>query len=135
MIKNSSKYTILIVEDEISLRQALRDKFVREGFVAFDAKDGEAGLAVAIRESPDLILLDMMMPKMDGMTMLNALRKINVWSRHVPVLLLTNFGSDDKIAMREITEDMHAEYLVKSNWPMAELVQKVKDTIAATDLT
>lgn len=129
MTSNLQKHRILIVEDEISLRQALRDKFVREGFEVFEARDGEVGLSQALREQPDLILLDMMMPKMDGKTMLNLLRLNNEWSKQVPVLLLTNLGSDDRRVMKDITEDPHAEYLVKSNWPMSELVEKVRDTI------
>ncbi len=130
MYGSAQKYSILIVEDEVSLRHALRDKFVREGFVVFDAKDGQVGLSVALKEKPDLILLDMMMPKMDGMTMLGSLRQSCEWGQSAPVLLLTNLGSDDKVAMKEITEDSCAQYLVKSNWPMSELVQKVRDTIA-----
>lgn len=123
------KHTILIVEDEVSLRHALRDKFVREGFIVLDAKDGELGLALALKEEPELILLDMMMPKMDGMAMLTALRAASSWGSQVSVLLLTNLGSDDKLAMKEITEDPHAQYLVKSNWPLGKLVEKVRETV------
>lgn len=122
--------TILIVEDEISLRNALRDKFTREGFLVFDAKDGEIGLAIAIREQPQLILLDIMMPKMDGMTMLHKLRSENEWGKSVPIILLTNLGADDKMIMKEIEEDTSAYYLVKSNWSMDQMVEKVKETIA-----
>jgi DNA-binding response OmpR family regulator len=125
----TGKNTILIVEDEISLRNALRDKFLREGFTVFDAKDGEAGLSIALREQPRIILLDMIMPKMDGMTMLSLLRPASEWSRHVPVLLLTNLGADDKRIMREILNDASAYYLVKSNWSMDQIVERVKETI------
>lgn len=123
------KHTILIVEDEVSLRLALRDKFMREGFIVLDAKDGELGLALALKEEPELILLDMMMPKMDGMAMLLKLRTTGSWGSMVPVLLLTNLGSDDKLTMKEITEDPHAQYLVKSNWPLGKLVEKVRETV------
>jgi len=129
MISELHKHTILIVEDEASLRHALRDKFTREGYIVLDAKDGELGLALAIKEEPELILLDMMMPKMDGMTMLTALRLTGSWGNTVPVLLLTNLGSDDKLAMKEITEDPRAQYLVKSNWPLGKLVEKVRETV------
>ena len=64
------KFSVLIVEDEVSLRNALRDKFIREGFSASDARDGEAGLEAALKALPDIILLDMVMPKMDGIAML-----------------------------------------------------------------
>lgn len=126
------RQTILIVEDEISLRNALRDKFTREGFIVFDAKDGEIGLSIALREQPHLILLDLMMPKMDGMTMLHKLRLENEWSKNVPVILLTNLGADDKNIMKEIEEDTSAYYLVKSNWSMDQMVEKVRETIALT---
>lgn len=131
MTADIPKQRILIVEDEISLRRALQEKFVREGFAVSDAKDGEAGLALALKERPDLILLDMMMPKMDGMTMLHRLRAENEWGTHVPVLLLTNLGSDDRAAMKEIFDDASAHYLVKSNWSIEQIIEKVRDMIAA----
>jgi len=122
--------SILIIEDEVSLRTALCEKFTREGFSVFDAKDGERGLAVAIAIEPQLILLDMMMPKMDGMTMLETLRAHNAWSKIVPVLLLTNVGADDKAIMAKISKDDGTHYLVKSNWSMNKIVEKVRETIA-----
>ena len=132
MTKEVTQQTILIIEDEVSLRNALRDKFMRGGFVVFDAKDGEVGLTIALHEQPQLILLDLMMPKMDGMTMLHKLRLENEWSKSVPVILLTNLGADDKMIMKEIEEDSSAYYLVKSNWSMDQMVEKVKETIALT---
>ncbi len=125
-----SKHSILIVEDEASLRTALCEKFVREGFTVLEAKDGEAGLTLALTKQPDLILLDMMMPKIDGMTMLHALRAKNEWGKHVPVLLLTNLGADDKTRMNEISNDAAAFYLVKSNWSITKIVQRVREAIA-----
>jgi len=127
MAAEIQKLRILIVEDEASLRRALQEKFIREGFAVFDAKDGEAGLAMALKERPDLILLDMMMPKMDGMTMLHALRRENEWGKHLPVLLLTNLGSDDRAAMKEILDDASAHYLVKSNWSIGQIIEKVRE--------
>ena len=125
------KTTILIVEDEASLRMALSDKFVREGFTVFEAKDGDAGLALAIQEQPDVILLDMMMPKVDGITMLHQLRLKNEWGKNVPVLLLTNISSDDKRMLREVQEDGSVYYLVKSDWPINKLVERVREAILA----
>ena len=125
------KTKVLIVEDEASLRNALHDKFAREGFTVFTAKDGEVGLSLALQEKPDAILLDMMMPKVDGITMLHQLRQKDEWSRHVPVILLTNVSSADKRMLKEMHEDGLAHYLVKSDWSINKLVEKVRETVAA----
>lgn len=130
MIKTSSPGKILIVEDESSLRGALTDKFTREGFIVFDAKDGEVGLEVAAKERPDIILLDMMMPKVDGITMLLRLRARDDWGKNVPILLLTNVSSDDRRIPKEMMETSSLYYLVKSDWPMFKLVEKVRRIIS-----
>lgn len=75
MVAQAKEHTILIVEDDVPELNALRDKFTHEGFSILEAKNGEEGLATALREHPDLILLDIIMPVMDGMTMLVNLRK------------------------------------------------------------
>ena len=128
-IKNS----ILIVEDEASLRGALVDKFTREDFTVYGAKDGEAGLAMALAHQPDVILLDMMMPKMDGISMLRQLRLKNEYGKRVPVLLLTNVSSDDKRMLKEVAEDGLVNYLVKSDWSISMLVKRVRAAIAQID--
>lgn len=66
---------ILIVEDEIPMLKALVDKFSRAGFETLEAKNGIEGLAVALKEHPDLVLLDLVMPKMDGVKMMEKLRE------------------------------------------------------------
>jgi DNA-binding response OmpR family regulator len=124
------KNSILIVEDEASLRGALVDKFTRENFTVFEAKDGEIGLSLALKEEPDIILLDMMMPKKDGITMLHELRGENEWGKHVPVLLLTNVSSDDKRMLKEVSDDGSVNYLVKSDWSISMLVKRLRDAIA-----
>lgn len=123
---------VLIIEDETSIRQALCDKFRREGFLVFEAKDGEVGLALALLERPNILILDKVMPKMDGVTMLKALRKTDKWSKSVPVILLTNFGSDDEKIMKEITDDMYTHYFVKSNLSLQDVVTHVKDMLQLT---
>ena len=130
MTTGLQKNSVLIVEDEVSLRGALRDKFAREGFQVHEAKDGEEGLVMALAERPQVILLDLMMPRMDGMSMLALLRSANTWGSHVPVFVLTNLGEDDKLTMKGILDDSFAYYLVKSNWAIDQVVQKVRDAIA-----
>ena len=124
-----NKKTILVVEDEISLLNALRDKLARENFAVLEAKNGEEGLEVALREHPDLILLDIVMPKMDGMTMLRKLRSENEWGKSVPVVILTNLTSADDQRNRDITELEPAYYLVKTDLKLDDVVAKVKERL------
>lgn len=116
--------TILIIEDEISLLDALRDKLTREGYVVAEAKDGEEGLAAALSRHPDLILLDILMPKMDGMAMLKELRK-NQWGKNVEVILLTNLSDVENIS--EALNNNVTDYLIKSDWDIDEVAKKVQE--------
>jgi len=116
------KKTILIVEDEISLCNALRDKFAGEGFSVLSAKDGEEGLKLALSERPDLILLDIIMPVMDGITMLAKLRE-DTWGNNAKVIILTNLSDNEKVA--EALARGSYDYLVKSNWKIEDVVAKV----------
>ena len=117
---------ILIVEDEVALLNALRDKFTREGFAVLEAKNGEEGLEIALREHPDLILLDIIMPVMDGMTMLAKLREDN-WGKDAKVIVLTNLSDTEKVsaAMTKGTFD----YLVKADWKLEDVVRKVRERL------
>ena len=124
-----NKKTILVVEDEISLLNALRDKLARENFAVLEAKNGEEGLEVALREHPDLILLDIVMPKMDGVTMLRKLRNENEWGKSVPVIILTNLTSADETRNRDITELEPSYYLVKTDWKIEDVVTKVRERL------
>lgn len=129
--KNNKKILIVeVVEDETSLRKALGDKLVREGFTMLEAQNGEEGLATALRERPDLILLDIVMPKMDGLTMMKKLRGENEWGKNVPIILLTNLSADSEEMNKAITDCGPAYFLVKSNWTMSELLEKIKERLA-----
>ena len=118
---------MLIVEDEIALRQAMEDKFTREGFSTFVAKDGEDGLNQALTERPDIILLDIIMPNMDGLTMLKILRNDQEWGKNVPVMILTNLNDIDNVS-RAVENGVY-EFLVKSDWRLDDLVDKVKEKL------
>ncbi len=121
-----NKKTILIVEDERPLREALHDKFTQDGFSTLEAKNGEEGLEVALREHPDLILLDIVMPKMDGMTMLKKLRE-DKWGKDAKVTILTNLSDVDKIS-EAIAHSSH-EYILKSDWKIEDIVAKVRELL------
>jgi len=117
---------ILIIEDEETVLRVLVTKFTHEGFKVFEAKDGEEGLAKALEEKPALILLDIIMPKMDGMTFLKRLRKDN-WGKNVPVIILTNLSDDRNIA--EAMEGGVYDFLVKSSWEAEDVVRRVKERL------
>jgi len=119
---------ILIVEDEQDILQALADKFIREGFDVLCAKDGEEGLEASLKERPDLILLDVLMPKMDGMTMMKKLRQIT-WGKSVPIILLTNLGLTDEKIVEGVVENEPSYYLIKSDWKIGDIVQKVREKL------
>jgi OmpR family response regulator RpaB len=127
-LKNN-KNKILIVEDDDSLRRVLCDKFTLEGGNILEAKDGEEGLEIALREHPDIILLDIVMPKMDGLTMMKKLRETNDWGKVVPIIMLTNLGADDEKINWAIAQNEPAYYLVKSNYSISDLVDKVKERL------
>lgn len=117
---------ILIIEDEMVLAKALVNKFSKEGFNIATARNGEEGLEMALKQKPDLILLDIIMPKMDGLTMLEQLRK-DEWGKNVKVILLTNLSDEEKLA-RALQEGVH-DYLVKSDWKIEDVVEVVKDKL------
>lgn len=119
---------ILVVEDEPSLANALREKFVREGFTVTVAFNGEEGLATALRDKPDMILLDIVMPVMDGLTMLTELRK-DPWGKDARVIMLTNLS--DALRVSDAVDHGVYDYLVKSDWKLEDLVAKVRERIGA----
>ncbi|MCL4406207.1 MAG: response regulator [Patescibacteria group bacterium] len=114
---------ILVVEDEPAVRRALADKFSGVGFSIIEAKDGEEGFAAAEKGKPDLIILDLLMPKMDGMTMMKKLR-LTEWGKKIPIVILTNLSADDKV-IYGVTHDEPSFYLLKTDWTMDDVVSKV----------
>jgi len=118
------------IEDDASLRDALRDKLIHEGFSVLAEKNGEEGLATALREHPNLILLDILMPGMDGITMMKKLRQADEWGKNVPVILLTNLSPDDEKINKVITDLTPTYYLVKSDWSINNLVEKIRESLS-----
>jgi DNA-binding response OmpR family regulator len=111
---------ILIIDDELPMRTALGDTLRDEGYRIFAAEDGAAGLDRAVAEKPDLILLDVMMPKLDGFTVCRQLRKLGMAT---PILLLTAKGqTDDKVTGLDCGAD---DYLVKP-FNRRELLARVR---------
>lgn len=111
---------VLVVEDEAPLRMALCDALRAEGFEVLEAEDGEQGLATALREGPDLVLLDLMLPKRDGFSVLKALRQDRL---SAAVIILSARGEEwDRVQGFEYGAD---DYVVKP-FSMRELLMRVR---------
>lgn len=112
---------ILIVEDDRTLLKALKIKFGSQGFEVLEAFDGEEGLKLASTEKPDLILLDILMPKMNGNEMIDKLRELML-DKLPPVVILTNLPQPDYSPYAKTV-------LIKSNTDLSEVVEKVKEEL------
>ena len=117
------KKKILIVEDDALILDTLTQRFQEEGFYVTGVVDGDRALSVAFEEHPDVILLDIVIPGLDGMEVLNSLRK-DEWGKKVPIILLTNLSDSGRVA--EAVSYGVYDYLVKSDWKLDSLIQKVK---------
>lgn len=117
---------VLLVEDDSFLANIYKTKFEMEGFRVTVAADGEAGLAEAKKKKADIILLDILLPKMDGFTVLQEL-KSDESLREIPVILLTNLGQKDDV--EKGLELGAADYLIKAHFKPSETVDKVKKVL------
>lgn len=115
---------ILIVEDEPMFSNALTLKFQNTGYQVFVAANGALGLEMLQSQKPDLVILDLMMPVMDGKTMLKKMREIPEFSK-VPVFVLSNAGDSNTI-METKTYYNASEFLIKSNISLEEILTRVK---------
>jgi DNA-binding response OmpR family regulator len=119
----SQKKKILLVEDDAVLRETLVEFLKKEDFDAVSAPDGGQGLKVAQEENPDLILLDIILPRKNGYEVLGELKK-NDKTKDIPVVILTNLASLDDI---EKALNLGAtNYLVKGDYKLQEIVEKIR---------
>lgn len=125
-MKNNHSKKILIVEDETAMLKILVYRFKHEGFVIFKAKNGEDGLKFAFKEHPDLILLDIILPKIDGMTVLKRLRE-DEWGKNVPVIILTNLVEGEKVS--KALEKGVYDFLIKTDWELEDVVKRVREKL------
>ena len=121
------KKKILIIEDEKPIVDVLVKKITEAGFYAISANDGKEGLEKAFGENPDLVLLDIVLPVMDGMTLLTKLRE-DEKGKNIPVIILTNLDSGDKV--EECRKKGVYDYLVKTEWSLEEVVEKIKKALS-----
>lgn len=123
----NEKKKILIVDDEAPLRRALVGAFRgEENFEVFEAADGEEAFSVVQKHHPDLLLLDIFMPKMDGLTVMKKLKAENLLGS-AKVMFLTNSTELSQIA--DVMSSGTFDYLVKADWDLRDVVAKVKEKL------
>lgn len=123
---------ILIIDDEEAVERAISDSLLSQGFTTVLAKNGEDGLDIALRQHPDLILLDILMPRMDGMNMLQKLR-LDQWGKTIPVIILTNVNPNSSSIIDSVLQSEPAYYLVKSDVKLEGIVKKIKEVLQIED--
>ena len=117
------KKTILLIEDDTFLVKMYKSKFENEGFIALVAIDGEEGLKLALSEQIDILVLDLMLPKLSGHDLLTRLRK-DEKGKSMPVIILTNLSKEDEA--KDLYELGAKEYLVKADLTPTQLVEKIR---------
>jgi len=123
MIMSSQHTKILLVEDDQTLTEMYALKFKESGFELLLANDGLSGLEIAKKELPQVILLDIMMPKMDGFAVLTELKKDDQ-TKNTPVLMLSNLGQESDV---EKGKKLGAnDYIVKASMTPSQVIEKVK---------
>lgn len=123
-MQNAKK--ILVVDDEELVIKALTEKLSTQGFIVSVAKDGEEALLKVSQALPDLILLDIIMPKLDGISVLKRLKE-NDTTKNIPVIILTNLYEDKRVV--EQLESGGTDYLVKVEHTLPDIINKVRSKL------
>ncbi len=121
-----NKKTVLIIDDEITLQKALSEVLQQEGFKVVSALDGETGLQKCKTSAPDLILLDIILPKMDGFKIFEEIRASKKLKK-IPVMVLTNL--EENVDVGRMASGENVCYLVKSNYSLENIVSKVQEIL------
>lgn len=118
---------ILLIEDDVTLAGMYEEQMKLDGFTVEKAFNGEEGLKKALMLKPALLLLDIAMPKMDGMAMLAELRK-DPWGKGVPVIILTIMDPNEKM-LQQVMDLKPAYYLFKANSTPQDVSNKIKEIL------
>ncbi|MFA7653740.1 MAG: response regulator [Candidatus Magasanikbacteria bacterium] len=123
----NEKMHVLLVEDDAFLSQIYQKKFEMEGFKISIADNGEKGLSEARKKKPSIILLDVLLPKMDGFVVLENLKN-SLETKDIPVILLTNLGQKEDVDKGLAVGAV--DYLIKAHFKPSEVVDKVKKVLS-----
>lgn len=114
---------ILFIEDESALQKALGDTLSKEGYKMISALDGEIGLRLAKSEKPDLILLDLILPRMNGFEVLRALKE-DEGTKDIPVIVSTNLEEIENV--EKVLSLGATTYLLKANYSLEDILEKIR---------
>lgn len=117
------KPIILIVEDEAFLLRALKHRLQRNGFEILEARDGVEVMKIMKAKKPDLVLLDLIMPKKNGFDTLREIKKSKKFNQ-IPIIILSNLGQEDDI--QKCLEMGAVDYLIKSDFSLTDILAKIK---------
>ena len=123
MVGQKRRKKILLVEDDPLLVKMYTAKFEKEGFDVIFAEDGEDGLKKALSENADILLLDVMMPKLSGIDMLSKLRA-DPKGKSIPVIVFSNLSQEEEA--KKALELGAKEYLIKANLTPSQVLEKIK---------
>ena len=129
LLKKMNKKKILIIEDDEILSKTLRDFLSADGFEVAIASNGETGLKIAEEKNPDLIVLDIILPKKDGYEVIKELKKKSGGAKNIPIILLTNLGSFADV--EKALKLGATTYLTKTDYSLEDVAKKIKETLNA----
>lgn len=125
-MKQNTIFKVMVVEDDLTLAKIYKTKLTKSGFDVLHVCDGKQCLEEVNEFMPDIILLDIIIPKLDGFSVLQELKN-NLRTKKIPVIMLTNLGqSEDRDKGKKLGA---CDYLVKSNFTPAELIKKIKEVL------
>jgi len=125
---SENKKKILIVEDDPDILSLLEKKLQFEDFATINAVDGETAIDLAEKEMPDFIILDILLPKIEGISVLQMIHD-NKKTSHIPVIILSNLDSQDSID--QVKAVGNYEYCIKAKTDLDDLVKKIKTSLGA----
>lgn len=132
MPPEETKKTIVIVEDDVAMREIVTHKLSNSGFIVKEAEDGKAGIQLILDSKPSLVLLDLMLPEVDGFKVLETIRRnSDPEIAKTPIIILSNLWSNKDILK---TKALHVQaYMVKAYFTTEEILKKVHEVMANPD--
>ena len=125
-MNKSKKALVLIIEDDSYISDMYRIKLESENFEVVTAKDGIVGIRIIEKQKPDIVLLDIVMPKIDGFSVLKTIKR-NPELKEIPIVLLTNLSQKENVERGfELGAD---SYIIKAHFTPSEVVKKIKDIL------